>query len=234
MKKIGFLVFVGALIIGLIFANMNTIQRLSKEGFDVSFNFGGKTGSGNVAVEQRNVDEFTAVDSSGVFKVEIVLKRDHGLEVEADDNLLPFIKTSVRRGVLRLETDGKLKTSNPIRVRIFTNSIEKVSGSGVTEISVSELDAQEFTVDTSGASKVTIAGKTATLKVDSSGAAKTDATNLLAENVAADLSGASGLIVTVSGTLNAKVSGAARVQYAGSPTEVIKNTSGAGKVLPLE
>ncbi|MBX3293273.1 MAG: DUF2807 domain-containing protein [Acidobacteria bacterium] len=234
MKKFGFLIFIVALVIGLIFANISAIKRMSKDGIDLSFDFGGKTGSGNVAIEQRNIEEFSAVDSSGMFKVEIVLKRDRGVEVEADDNLLPFIKTNVRRGVLRLETDGKLRTSNPIRVRIFTNTIEKVSGSGITEISVSELDSKEFTVDASGASKVKVAGKTASFTVDSSGASKIDATGLQAENAAADLSGASELKVQVIGTLNAKASGAAKVYYVGSPTELIKKTSGAGKVLPLE
>jgi hypothetical protein len=234
MKKIGFLIFVAALVIGLVFANLSAIKRMSSEGIDLSFNFGAKTGSGNIAVENRAVEEFRRVSSSGVFKVEIILKRDRGIEIEADDNLIPFITTDVRKGVLRLRTDGKLRTSNPIRVRVYTDNIEAITGSGVTEINVSDLETSEFRVDTSGASRVTITGKATTLNVEGSGAAKIDASSLEAENVFADLSGASELKVTVLGTLNAKVSGAARVLYAGEPREVIKKTSGAGKVTQMQ
>jgi hypothetical protein len=234
MKKIGFLVFIAALAIGLIFANMNTIKRLSIEGFDLSFDIGGRTGSGNVAVEQRNVEPFRSISSSGIFKVEIVLKRDRGVEIEADDNLIPYIKTEVRRGTLRLYSDGNLKPKSPILIRVYADTIEKVSGSGITEISVVDLDAPEFAVDSSGASRITIAGKASTLTVESSGASKIDAAGLLTENSSADLSGASELKVQVTGTLNAKASGAAKVLYVGEPAEVIKKTSGAGKVSPLE
>jgi hypothetical protein len=234
MKRIGFLVFVAALAIGLIFANMNSIERLSKDGFDLSFDFGGKIGSGNVAVEQRNVEQFRSISSSGIFKVEVVLKRDRGVEIEADDNLIPYIKTEVRRGTLRVYSDGNLKPRGPLLVRVYADTIEKVSASGITEISVADLDAPEFAVDSSGASRVMIAGKASSLTVDSSGASKIDASGLLAENASADLSGASELKVRVTGSLNAKVSGAAKVLYVGEPAEVIKRTSGAGRVSPLE
>ena len=45
--------------------------------------------------EKREVSEFKAIDVSGVFKVEITAQKDFDVKVEADDNLLQYIKTEV-------------------------------------------------------------------------------------------------------------------------------------------
>ncbi|MBK6724507.1 MAG: DUF2807 domain-containing protein [Acidobacteria bacterium] len=78
------------------------------------------------------------MDASGVFQVEIVAQKDFSVEVEADDNLLEFIKTEVRHGALHLETTRKLSTSNPIRVRISAPDIEAIESSGAANIVVTD------------------------------------------------------------------------------------------------
>jgi hypothetical protein len=234
MKKIGFLVFIAALVLGLVFANIGAVQRLSKDGIDLSFGIGRKKGSGNIAIEQRDLGRFHAVDSSGVFVVEIMLGREHRVEVEADDNLLPYIETDVRRGVLHLSTDGKLRSANPLRVRIFTDTLDGVSCSGASEMSVVGLEADEFRVDGSGAARITIRGHSRSLRVESSGAARIDASELDALDVTADASGASEVTVNLKGTLNAEASGASRVVYKGSPVEIFRRASGGGRVVPFE
>ncbi len=232
MKKVGVIIFACALVLGLVVANIFSFGRVKDRFFNFSFNFGSEQGSGRTASEVRNVSGFKAVDVGGVFQVEIVAQKEHSVEIEADDNLLQFIKTDVRNGVLNIETSRRLKTSNPLRIRITAPDIEELEVSGAATVAAVNLKNDGLKVDSSGASKIKVAGETAKLVVDVSGATKVDADELTAENVTVEASGASSVRVNVSGNLRARTSGASSVVYSGNPKDVVKKTSGAGSVSP--
>jgi putative autotransporter adhesin-like protein len=109
MKKVGFIIFIVALVAGVILANLSGFGRLGSSPFNVSFNFGKVSGSGNVITETRDVRDFSSIDVSGIFKVEATAQKDFRVEVQTDDNLLPFITTEVRDGVLHIEAEKRLK-----------------------------------------------------------------------------------------------------------------------------
>ena len=232
MKKVGLLIFASALILGLIVSNIFSFGRVSDKFFNFSFNFRGEKGSGRTASEVRDLKGFRSIDVGGVFHVEITAQKEFSVEVEADDNLLPFIKTSVHGDTLHVETQKKLSTHNPIRVRIFAPDVEKLEVSGAATVTVNELKNSGIEVESSGASKIKLAGETSKLVVDVSGATKVDADNLRAENVTAEASGASHIGVNVSGQLRANASGASKILYSGTPTNVDKKASGASSVSP--
>ena len=85
-------------------------------------------------------------------------------------------------------------------------------------------------VDSSGASKIKIAGETSKFTAETSGASKIDAEDLKIGDADIDGSGASHVEINVSGELTADLSGASKVIYSGTPTAVHKKTSGAGSV----
>lgn len=232
MKKIGVFIFAAALVVGLVVSNMFSFGRLSDKFFNFSMKFGGVRGSGNVASEKRNISGFRAVDASGVFQVEITAQREFSVEVEADDNLLPLIKTEVDDGVLRLGTERKLSTGNPIRVRISAPDIDELQTSGASNVTLNDLKNGGLSVDSSGASKIRITGQTEKLVVDVSGSTKVDAEDLTAENATIEASGASCVNVNVTRNLRAEASGASRIVYAGSPKDIVKKTTGGSSVSP--
>src|SRR5438105_3436193 len=86
MKKVGIIIFAGALVLGLVFSNLFTFGKAKEGLFNFSF-FNGVRGSGNTITEKRNLTGFRAVDVGGIFKVEITAQKDFAVEVEADDNL---------------------------------------------------------------------------------------------------------------------------------------------------
>lgn len=98
MKKIGIIIFIAAIIVGVVVSSFLSFGRLSERVFNFSFR-SGTSGSGNLATETRDVSGFTGVDVGGVFQVEITAQKEFGIEIDADDNLLPLIKTEVRGGV---------------------------------------------------------------------------------------------------------------------------------------
>jgi Putative auto-transporter adhesin, head GIN domain len=230
MKRIGIIIFAVALVIGLVVTNMFSFGRLSNRLFHFSVDFGGVSGSGNVVTEKRDLAGFKSVEVGGTFEVEITAQKDFSVTVEADDNLIPLIRTEVNGGTLRIEADKRLSSKNPIRVRIFAPDIEKLDVSGVANVTLGDLKNHALSLESSGASKVKIAGETAKLTVDVSGATKIDAADLKAVDAEIDASGASHVDVNVSGELRADGSGASKITYTGTPANIVKTTSGASHV----
>lgn len=232
MKKWGFLIFATALILGVVVSSLFSFGRISGKFTNFSLKVGSVKGSGQMGTEVRELSGFRKIDASGVFQIEIVAQKDFSVEVEADDNLLQYITTEVRRGVLKLETERKLNTSNPIRVRISAPDIEGIETAGAANVILTELKNGSLEIDSSGASKIKVSGETAKLVVDVSGATQVDAVGLAAENANVEASGASTVELLVNGNLKTNASGASTIRYAGSPRDVVKKSSGASTVSP--
>jgi len=230
MKKVGFIIFIIALIIGVTFANFFSWGKSSARIFNFSVNVGGVKGSGNVQNETRHVADFDAIEVGGVFDVEVVAQKEFSVEIEADDNLLQFIRTEVKGGTLEISTDKSISPKNAIRVRISAPDIDKVQTSGASKLSLSNVKNDSLKVYASGASKLKVDGETRDLEIELSGASKIEAESLKAENVDVDGSGASCVSVNVSGDLKADLSGASKVTYTGNPRNLEKSTSGASSV----
>ena len=229
MKKVGLIIFILALTLGLIFANVFSFGKMTTKFFNFSINEG-VSGSGNLATEKRDVTDFQEIEVGGVFEVEIVAQKDFSVEIEADDNLLYLIKTEVSGGVLRLETEKIISTKNAIRVRISAPNIENLNVSGASKVSLANLRNENLQIDSSGATKITVAGETENLTVDVSGASKIDAENLKSENASIDASGASKVSVFVANELKSDASGASSIIYSGSPKNLLKKTSGVSSI----
>ena len=230
MKKVGIMIFAVALTIGLVVSNMFSFGRSDSKFFNFSFNFRGVPGSGNATSEKRDLSGFKSVEVGGVFQVEITAQKEYSVEVFADDNLLPLIKTEVDGNTLSIETERRISPSSPIRVRISAPDINKLDISGVANVTLNDIKNDNLAIDSSGASKIAVTGQTGKLSIDVSGASKIDAENLKAENASVESSGASKINVNVSGELRSNLSGASRVVYTGTPTNIVTKKSGGSGV----
>jgi hypothetical protein len=212
-------------------------------------------GNGMVKTETRTIGDFKAIEVNGA--IDVYFKQDSmiSVKVETDQNLQEYVVVYVENNTVVVEPkDGSnLRPSKSVKVYISGPSVESLEASGassiVTEnkIAVNELtislsgasDAEVNTkspkvnVDLSGASTAIITGETKDLKVECSGASKAKCYDLLAENVKADLSGASDAQVFASLKIDAKVSGASDLKYKGNAT-VSQETSGAASVKKAE
>ena len=229
MKKFGLLIFITALAVGLVFGNVISFGKLTGKIFNFSIKRGVQ-GSGNLISEKRDLRDFDGIDVGGVFQVEITAQKDFSVEIEADDNLLPLIKTEVRDGILNLETERKISTQNTIKVRVSAPNIERMEVSGASKVSLANAKTENSQIDSGGASQVSVSGETGFLIVDVSGAGKIEAENLKSARAVIDASGASSVSVHAVNELQADASGASKIIYSGSPKELIKKTSGASSV----
>ena len=229
MKKIGILVFAAAIIFGVAISGFFSFGKADYKFFNFSFDKKVK-GSGNLVTEARDLNDFTGVNVSSIFQVEITAQQEFAVEVEADDNLLRLIKTEVHNGILHIEPIGRITSENGLKVRIFAPDIDNIQASGASKINLSGVKNEELRVDMGGASKISVSGETARLEVEVSGASAADTENLRSEVANVNASGASHVSVSAAAELRADASGASRIVYSGSPKNIEKHTSGASSV----
>ncbi|HTH51310.1 MAG TPA: DUF2807 domain-containing protein, partial [Pyrinomonadaceae bacterium] len=170
MKKFGFLIFLGVLAIGLVAAIASPFGKLGSSNF--AFHFGGVKGSGNVISDHRDVRGFHGIEVGNAIQVDVVAQGDYSMEVEADDNIVPLIRTEVGGGILRISCEKSISKSSQIRIRISAPDIDSLDVSGASNVSVAGIKNSALSVESSGASKVRIDGETSKLTVDISGASK--------------------------------------------------------------
>nr|WP_314541992.1 DUF2807 domain-containing protein [uncultured Massilia sp.] len=146
---------------------------------------GGTEGDGVVTREQRTVGTVQGLETNGAVVVDVRVGQATSLSVEADRNLLQQVRTDVRGDRLIVETSGSYHSRNPIRVIYTVPNLTDVRHSGSGSVSVQGLNGAPLTVSSRGSGSVLLAGRVASLDVDSNGSGSIDASSL--ESASANL-----------------------------------------------
>ena len=222
MKKIGLIVFIFALSIGLAFTT-----NCSFGGFS---SLSGVQGSGTSKSETRSVSGFTKIDAGGAVNVEVTAQKDFSVVVEADDNLLTNIKTEVSGDTLKIYSEDRISPKTRVNVKISMPKIEGLDVSGASSGNVINVNADSLEIVASGASKIKIDGMAKELNANASGASTVDAESLEVEDADVEASGASKAVVSATNDLKVDASGASKISYVGEPKNIKQNSSGASSV----
>ncbi|MDR2205081.1 MAG: DUF2807 domain-containing protein, partial [Flavobacteriaceae bacterium] len=164
-------------------------------------------------LENRSVSNFTGINASGAFEITVVKSNSESLALEANDDVMPYIRSEVKNSVLHLYLDKNIpwKVRNrTVKARIGMKNLDKVSLSGACEISASDLFTPEtFNGNFSGASKIDVWINTEQLNLESSGASNIQLKSSVAGTVKVDLSGSSKVYLSGSAkNLSTDLSGA--------------------------
>lgn len=189
----------------------------------------GIRGNGRVVTDKRPVTEFSDIKTGGMFRIEW-RPGAPSLSITTDDNLLPYIDSRVDGNTLYLESRDHLSPTRHIQVVVTSPKLTGVSASGATRLDAADLNVPKFYLETSGASKITLAGTADELLAEMSGATKLDAKDLRTKNSDITSSGASKAQVYATETLRVSISGAGKCTYYGKPKQVSKDISGAGSI----
>lgn len=108
-------------------------------------------GSGRVETEQRNVKDITGVELAALGKMTIKLGEQEELRIEAEDNLLDYLETEVRSGMLSIKTrDGfTLRNRRPVNYYLTVKELDEISISSSGDVEAPDLEAEQFTVSIS-------------------------------------------------------------------------------------
>jgi hypothetical protein len=228
-------------------------SMLTMFNFDEPFIGPGERGSGNVVTETREVSGFDAVSVSYPASVLIKQGTAESFKIEAEDNLMPNLKTQVENGTLeifyRREGNKHVNPTKPVKITIVVkdlNDVEfssageliienletdslDVSLSGAGNVDLNEIAVEELSMSLSGAGSATASGTADSLDVTISGFGDFKGKELHDKNARVSISGAGSATVWVDEDLMAQVSGAGSVGYYGSPS-VTRQISGVGGV----
>jgi hypothetical protein len=207
-------------------------------------------GSGIVVTEGRSVESFDRVVLTGIGDVTIVQGDQESLEIEAEDNVIPFIRTNVRNGILEIGFDRKsIIPTKPIKFRLTMRSVRgldtngvsniqsneiatdrlEVSISGTGSVNIRDLTAEELTIIVSGAGNCTLEGTVDQQRITLSGAGNYDGENLESSETDITITGLGKVTVWATNNLNVTISGTGGVDYYGNP-QVRQQISGLGRV----
>jgi hypothetical protein len=208
-------------------------------------------GSGEIETETRDVAGFDRVTLEDRGELTIIQGDEEGLTVEADDNLLPLIRTEVRGNDLLLEVDddydvrGDATIRYTLRVKdlesisvvgagnVDINSLEtssltlRVSGSG--NVDIKDLQAGRLSSETSGSGNFTLSGAVESQSLTINGAGNYLAGDLESQQTRVEINGAGNATVWAKDTLDIRISGFGNVDYYGSP-KVTQSMAGGGGI----
>ncbi len=249
------LLVVGALFLSVLFASQLGWNQPPGFGLSGPIFFGGSgvRGSGHIVSEDRSVKGFTSVDISYPASTVILQGTSEGLSIEADDNVLPTIRTAVVAGVLEIdavrEHQAYVMPTKPVKITITVNDLNKLSFSSAGEITIDGLHSDKLSADLSGAGSMRLdnvdigsldaelsgvgsleaSGTAKDLTVRVSGLGSFQGKQLHAQTASIQLDGMGSAEVWADNQLTARVSGVGSVNYYGD-AQVTKSVSGLGSV----
>lgn len=210
----------------------------------------GEEGSGVPETVTYDFTDFDEVEIGGTFETDItVAEGPYSVEITVDDNLVDNLEVKLDGGQLEVSWDGMSPRSEVTpEVVISMPNLVELDVAGASEAKAAGINSEEFRLEVSGASSVTVDGEIGQLNVDGSGASDLVVVGT-AGNVDLDLSGASNIdfteadvvwaTVDVSGASTARFGEADRIEgelngasslSAPSETRASVSTSGASSL----
>ncbi len=211
-------------------------------------------GNGVAKTETRDASDYTSVAAGGPISVDISYGASNTIQLEGDENILPYIETYVKDNELTIKVKDR-KSINPripLKVHISMTTINGLaqsgsgnisgsgdfSGTGTTAFAISgsgalNLKFNSFTsaaISMSGSGSVKLDGTIAgDLDISQSGSGSINCEHTQTLTVNAKISGSGNLRINASKSIDAHISGSGHIYYTGAAT-VNSKVSGSGKV----
>lgn len=157
-------------------------------------------GNGDLKSEERSASSsFTAIANTTSFHVIYVKGEAHGIRVEAESNLLPYIETDISGGALEIRTvpgSHCLRYNTQPVITVTAPMISELVNAGSGDMVAGPLEGEEVKLITSGSGDITtggISGEDVTVIVSGSGNVATE--EIVATSVKATMSGSGDLAV---------------------------------------
>ncbi len=207
-------------------------------------------GSGTVARDVRSVSTFQRVVIKGGTDVVLRQAAAQSVVVEAEDNLLPLIRTAVENGELVIDTRKCIESTRPVVVHVAAPELAGIHINGSGDVSgPDKIDAPTFDLSISGSGDVrlwlastnlrtrisgsgdiVLRGSARDFDVTISGAGDITASDLAVARARVTISGSGDCRLDVSELLDVSISGAGDVGYKGPVRDVRASVSGSGDV----
>lgn len=207
--------------------------------------------SGVAANRIDSLKNFDEIKINGAIKVILVQDSSYKVLIEADSNILAYVRAEVSNSELIIELDheeycgtdtilvragiGELKTLNldgAVKVsgegRIFADDL-KLLLSGASDVSL-ELSASKVSTNVDGVGKIAFTGQAGVHELKIKGTAKVEAFDFIVGVYDIQTEGIGKANINVLNELNVNTSGSSEIYYRGNPKKVDEKKSGATKL----
>ena len=225
--------------------------RAAEERSTLRIGFGGVSGSGKIQTETRDTGSFQAISLKTSARLVLRQGSREGVELRADDNILPLIETRIVDGAggptLEIRSrDGasySTKTTPVVTIDLIKLSSLAVTGSGdVTgdalkspalkitvsgagDIRLSRLAVDDLGIKVTGSGDIRFNGRAGKLGIAVAGSGDVDTAGLEADEVSVSIAGSGNASVNARKTLAVTIAGSGDVVYSG---DALPKTSIAG------
>jgi len=218
---------------------------------DVNINLDSVKGSGTSSEETRSLEGITGVNLSSIGNLTIVYGSEEKIVINADDNLIPYITTEVKNGILDIGTqDGiNIRPVEKITYNLtVTKPLELLKVSGLGDINAPALESNEMSIQVSGSGNISIQdlkveliqanisglgsitideGSATKQEITLSGSGTYKAEDIQSQSANVTVSGLGNASLWVTDQLTATISGSGNVEYYGNP-RIQQTVSGIG------
>lgn len=210
-------------------------------------------GNGNVITVNRTTSDYNGISVGGSFDVVLVKGKEGTIQIEGEENVIPYIETEVKRNSLKIKyrNNSNVRTTRKLTVTITFEDIDKVSlgGSGnitcqntikSSEFSVSlggsgnitlDVEADKISSSIGGSGNINLAGKTTDFNCSIAGSGSINGYNLNSDTTNATIAGSGNIKTTVNKNIKAKVVGSGNIFYKGNPKYTDIKSVGSGNVI---
>ena len=207
------------------------------------------SGSGEIETRSRVVPEFKRVFLKGSGYVIIVKGKAQNVEIKADKNIMPLIKTEVKGDLLEISHENVNLKPTMLEFHLSMKQLEGVTISGSGNVTGrSAFAADEFKAEINGSGDLDLAivvsrlatvingsgsmaltGKAAEYQATINGSGDIRAFNLESKKASVSIAGSGDCSLCASESLTAYISGSGDVIYTGSP-RLEGSVKGSGSV----
>ena len=210
-----------------------------------------KRDAGPRTTEYRTVGVFDKLDLAG--SADLILTDDstYDVKIEAGANLLPYIKTEVNNGVLRIyEKPNMTWNFREIRIWVSTTYLDRIVLAGSGSISGNDFvansmevglsgsgrivlgaEAQDMDAWISGSGRIEMVGEATNTDIEISGSGDFEGRSFETQNADIMITGSGKCYLTVWQDLFARITGSGDVIYYGDPATVQTQITGSGSVI---
>lgn len=211
-------------------------------------------GDGDIVSETRDEKDFTGLNVSVPGKINVKLGSAFKVEVQVEENLLPYLRTEVESdGDLHIYFSEEVRDVDGLVVSVTMPALESLNLSGSAElvtngifegplldldvsgsgkVTMDFIDYDDIDVQLSGSGRIELEGAGGELNAHISGSGHIVALDCPVREAEVHISGSGSAKVDVLQKLKAHISGSGEVWYEGTPV-VESDISGSGKVIKI-
>jgi hypothetical protein len=202
-----------------------------------------------IITEQRDLSGFSGIDIRTFGKMVLSQGDRESVTISGSDNIVAVIQTSVRDGILVIETDQNINITgvnekNVLTFTIIVKDLSSLTISGAADVEMDRLTTETLDVTMSGAGQfvlgqlkadslntvlsgigsVEVSGEVSQARIDIPGAGSVNFGDLKIKTVNATISGLGSATIWVTDQLTGNISGAGNVSYYGDPQTITEST----------